>query len=445
MLFIVFTQSQTYNDVAVIMNSNNDASIEIGEYFALQRNIPARNLIYVDAEINELIDTTEFFNILHQIKNHFINYELVDSINYIVTTKGIPHNVRTGDSCTGVTGALKCSSFDSELTLMFSKKEDEMFHGGLIGNTYYNSHLNFNRTDFGIYLVTRLDAYSTEQVFSIIDKSGPNQLINKESARIVFDISHCDTSLIGLFSAYYQYAIDFLNQNNWIVIFNDDSSMLTNEQNVLGYASANYGLGKKLPEFDWFNGSFAFQVAPAGEISFFDSLSASFLNLPDFIEDGATSGSGYANVIYFSQSPRLENFYSHYLQDTSEIKFNLAESYYSSIGELSKNYILIGDPKTTILITHTGIDDPRYDISNLILSPNPATDYINARMNSKKSKSVSVTIVNINGQMVINQEHHLNQGINNISIDIQNLPKGIYGIIVDDKDGYKVSDRIVKI
>ena len=42
-----------YNDVAVIINSNSQASIDIGTYFQQQRNIPTQNIIYISTTTDE--------------------------------------------------------------------------------------------------------------------------------------------------------------------------------------------------------------------------------------------------------------------------------------------------------------------------------------------------------------------------------------------------------
>ena len=83
-------QSTSYSDVAVIVNDNSQVSIEIGNYFQAARNIPSENMIHIFSPEKEIIDSMEFVQIRAQIESHLLNMGIVDSINYLVTTKGVP-------------------------------------------------------------------------------------------------------------------------------------------------------------------------------------------------------------------------------------------------------------------------------------------------------------------------------------------------------------------
>ena len=85
-----------YNDVAVIVNMNSQESIDIGAFFKNARNIPDVNMIYVYTSTTQDIDSVTFESLRSQVENHLVNNILVDSINYLVTTKGVPLSVNNG-------------------------------------------------------------------------------------------------------------------------------------------------------------------------------------------------------------------------------------------------------------------------------------------------------------------------------------------------------------
>ena len=57
-----------YDDVAVIINESNNESVQIGQYFAQKRNIPADNIIYIHCSSDELTDSAGFEGIRRQIE-----------------------------------------------------------------------------------------------------------------------------------------------------------------------------------------------------------------------------------------------------------------------------------------------------------------------------------------------------------------------------------------
>jgi uncharacterized protein (TIGR03790 family) len=80
-----------YNDVLLIINDNSPVSVQIGEYFKGQRNIPDRNVVHLQTVTTESVSAAEFANnIRTPIENYLTSNNMKDSINYLVTTKGMP-------------------------------------------------------------------------------------------------------------------------------------------------------------------------------------------------------------------------------------------------------------------------------------------------------------------------------------------------------------------
>ena len=97
---------------------------------------------------------------------------LQDRILYLVLTKGVPIRI---DGTGEVNGTV--ASVDSELTLLYRRMTGEdVAVPGRVNNPYFlgtrdvTQAVPFNRKDFDIYLVTRLDAFTTEEAIALVDK-----------------------------------------------------------------------------------------------------------------------------------------------------------------------------------------------------------------------------------------------------------------------------------
>ncbi|MGE0077138.1 MAG: T9SS type A sorting domain-containing protein [Bacteroidales bacterium] len=86
--------------------------------------------------------------------------------------------------------------------------------------------------------------------------------------------------------------------------------------------------------------------------------------------------------------------------------------------------------------TVTNITNPSSE-SKLKVFPNPASDYITIST-SDNTTVTSVQIVNMTGTVVLNQT-----GSNLESINIQNLPKGLYIVKVSPKTGKYITSKLL--
>ena len=154
-------QNVNYEDVAVIVNTNSPISMTIGAYFAEKRAIPAVNIIEISASIEEEVDSFEFESIRVQIETYLIDQNLTEEINYLVTTKGVPLKIEGHVDNTGICNS--CASVDSELSLLFGDNQDEIGQSSSVRNAYFQAANSFSATEYGMYLVTRLDAYTTRR------------------------------------------------------------------------------------------------------------------------------------------------------------------------------------------------------------------------------------------------------------------------------------------
>jgi len=159
-----------YDDVLLLINSNSTKSVEIGSYFAAQRNVT--HILYLDTEPDENIFFTQFNStIVQPIKRYLAANDTDKKLNYIVTTKGIPLRVlKDGQGLSWIGTSQR--SLDSLLAIAFDKLNSSLTSdlAGVVGSTYQTEAV-FSRAVHGIFLVTRLDAYTVEQAKTLVDKS----------------------------------------------------------------------------------------------------------------------------------------------------------------------------------------------------------------------------------------------------------------------------------
>ncbi|MFI5219670.1 MAG: T9SS type A sorting domain-containing protein [Bacteroidia bacterium] len=97
--------------------------------------------------------------------------------------------------------------------------------------------------------------------------------------------------------------------------------------------------------------------------------------------------------------------------------------------------------------TVTGIIQLQNQTSNIQISPNPSTDYITIQYNVTSAKETTVEVFNIYGQVVkpLTSKGGLqNTGKQEITIDIKNLPAGIYFVKMK-VDGKEEVKKVVKL
>ncbi len=186
------------NQVVVLVNSNSPTSIAIGnQYKAIHPNV---NVATINVSTNEVISISDYqTTILPQVQNYLSTNNLVDSTNYIVTTKGMPLKISgTGE----FTGTFNGSSVDSELTLAgydlrrtqngsttFSNTQGALTNpyakvqsvgvGSLYTTNYaprqtfadYKAQFTNGTPDHAFYLTARLDAYTQADVFAMLSRA----------------------------------------------------------------------------------------------------------------------------------------------------------------------------------------------------------------------------------------------------------------------------------
>jgi uncharacterized protein (TIGR03790 family) len=427
-------QHINYDDVAVIINDNSQPSIEVGNYFKTKRNIPDLNMIHINCSTQERVDSVELFSVVNQVSDYLINNNLSESINYLVTTKGVPL-VFEGGNCDSVPSLIKCSSIESELTLIINQS-DKIGISQTVQNPYFESeNYDFKQNEQDIFLVTRLDGYTIDDIKALIDRSGPDLYVNKDDAQFIFDLAFAQDSASTVpMVSILESGNDLVQSKNWNSIYDPyPSTFITNESNVLGYYSYIYQPSNKILNYSWLAGSIANQGI--GETAFTFNKDENIYNdliIANLIEEGVCGASGTVTLYFLSQGtvwPEvLFDRYTYGIDTVSETNpyFNLAESYWASIRVLSSVHVVMGDPKTSIR-RGTPNDIPKSNqISYFNIFPIPAKNLLTVEYTIHNSQQVIINIFNMYGSRVYNDYYTVSSARESQIIDISDLKTGIY-------------------
>lgn len=353
-----------YNDVVVVINDNSEDSREIGSYFAQARSVPERNLIHISVPEKETINDSEFEDLRGQIEEYLTRNAMEDTISYIVLTKGVPLRVNRPVDSTETAQTTRRASVDNELVLILEDFADLIGGQGWAYQNYstYTSH--FSRSLLPVYLVTRLDAYTKEDVFRMIDNSGPNTLVNKDS--VVFVMDRDPTPIDKAFDSSQVLAWQVLASRQWKVVLNSDSVYITDQKNVLGYTSwgsnDNFsGLTSEhaIPRNTWSPGSLAETFVSTSGRSFKPETNYGQSLIADILAEGATGAKGYVFEPFTIALAFPHTLFYRYTDETQDTTYNLAESFFAASRTVSWMEVVIGDPKTSIMSRTPDLPNPR--------------------------------------------------------------------------------------
>lgn len=345
---ILLSQTATYNDVAVIININSASSETIGTYFVGKRNIPETNIIRISAPVTEEIDSLQFQQIRTQVESYLTVNGLVNSINYIVTTKGMPLKVKRFD-------VMRCSSVESDLALILGSYSSYIGNSGRVSSSYYRQRNNFTRSQYGFYLVTRLDGYTVNDVKGLIDRADVIDTHLPEAGKFVFDMDPGWNSAAPFLNTRMRTAKDTLVKRAMNVTLDETDTYLVNQQDVNGYVS--WGSNDKhtsfhgLINFRWNTGAIAETYVSTSARTFSAPAVYGQSLIADIITEGVTAVKGYVYEPYASAMADVSILFDLYSDG-----YTVAESYYSASPFLSWMDVVIGDPKFRLVGTRLPAD-----------------------------------------------------------------------------------------
>jgi uncharacterized protein (TIGR03790 family) len=326
-----------YNDVLLIVNDNSPISVQVGDYFKQQRNIPDKNVVHLHTVTTESASLVEFTNnIRTPIENYLTSNSMKDSINYLVTTKGMPL-ILSGTS----------RSIEQSLMLILGQYSSLIGTGTNSYSSYQSQDERFSRVKYDFYLATRLDGYNLDEIKAIIDRSG--NPASADQGIFVFDVTP------GRDSGGYMYynndmraAAMMLIDAGYHVIFDQNSAYLTNQKNVLGYYSwgSNDGAGANhaIPGNTYANGAIGDTYVSTSGRSFNYPPSYGQSLIADWIHEGISGMAGYVAEPYASAMAVPPILVERYTRG-----YNLADSYGMASEDFNWRQVVIGDPKTVIV------------------------------------------------------------------------------------------------
>ncbi len=346
----------SYNDVLLMVNDSSRNSVEIAQFFAQRRNIPANHIFHFTIDTarqasaaGETIDSLTFYRRVFWPLEAFMRAgNLVDSINYIVTTKGCPLRVSPSYQ-TGYFSSL--SSFTD--CIAFANSRDSAYlltnKPSPLGSPYFGStqHFKHSQASMQYYLVTRLDAYTVDQVKAYIQKAENPSYCGQ--GLFVLDVAPGRDADPG-----YKVGNDWLRNAAAILldkglnVFLDTTTVyVTKQNNVMGYASwgsndanSSQYATHAIPGNTYVNGSIGETFVSTGGRSFTTGTSYGQSLVADWVAEGISGIKGYTDEPYLSVMAEPDMLFDRWTGT-----MNLAEAYWSSSPWVQWRQVVIGDPK----------------------------------------------------------------------------------------------------
>lgn len=351
--------AQTSDNVLVVVNENSPASIEIGQYYTAARSIPADHVVRIKTAPVETIQRGAFeTQIETPIGAHLTQKALQDRVLYIVLTKGVPIRVAGSGGRDG-TG----SSVDSELTLLYRKLLHQPVSAlGRLPNPYYLGTAPLEKAEpmtrftSEIYLVTRLDGFSVDDVKRLVDRG----ITPSSAGRIVLDQKATLVDRGG--DQWLQDAADRLlaGPGKDRVTIDTTRTSATSSDPLIGYyswGSNDPANARRQTGLTFSPGAIAATFVSTDARTFMEPpadwkpsgpgggrlFAGSFQSLTgDLIRDGITGIAGHVGEPFLDATIRPQILFPAYLAG-----FNLAESFYLAMPFLSWQTIVVGDPLCT--------------------------------------------------------------------------------------------------
>lgn len=336
------------DQVLIVANERSEISKRIAEYYQRARQIPEHHLVRIRTGPREEIDRETFRREVAQpIAAHLLQHRLPDQILVIVLTKGVPLKIRGTGGPRGTQ-----ASVDSELALLYR----ELIRGpappeGPVQNPYFhpNATAPFSRAEYDIYLVTRLDGYTWEDIRLLIDRA----TAPARHGKVVLDMKAAFfASEAAPGDGWLRAAAGRLHDSGFEVVLDSSAHVVTGETDVIGYAgwgSNDPANTARSPGFRWLPGAIAswfvstsartFTAPPEGWRVGSGYAGSSQSLVGDLIAEGVTGTVGYVYEPYLGATARPQIFLPAY-----RAGFTLAESFYMSLPNLSWQAVVVGDP-----------------------------------------------------------------------------------------------------
>ena len=165
--------AQTGSNILLVSNALSAPSAEIADYYAGKRAIPSSNILRVTVPIVEEVSRRDYEEKIEQPIGRWLAANAAqDRILYIVLVKDIPLRIAGSGAA-----ANTIASVDSELTLLYRRLSGiaaplarGVTNPYFLGDAPATTATHFTHRSHDVYLVGRLDGYTTGDVKALIDK-----------------------------------------------------------------------------------------------------------------------------------------------------------------------------------------------------------------------------------------------------------------------------------
>lgn len=344
-------RAQGPENVLLVVNANSQISRQIGDYYAQARKIPSSHVCRIRVTAAEEIPRVLYEKEIETPVSLCLKSRgLTEQVLYLVTTLHVPLRIAATRE-KGKVGS-DAASVDSELTLLYQKMRGAGVdpNGAMVNPFFRQRDTPFQHKAFPIYLVTRLAAYSFEDVRRMIDRS----VTARNQGRVIVDLRAAGIEDEG--NASLRMAAILLPKDR--VVFDDSPVVLRAQHSVIGLAS--WGSNDKdrkdrLLKMQWLPGALMLEFVSTNARTFqkppdtwtignWSDPTKYFQGAPqtlsaDYVMEGASAAGGHVDEPFLHFCARPDLVFPAYLKGR-----NLAESYWLGVPALSWMNIIIGDP-----------------------------------------------------------------------------------------------------
>ncbi|MDP6979724.1 MAG: TIGR03790 family protein [Myxococcota bacterium] len=370
---------ERHPEVLVIVNSESPTSLAIGRYYAELRGVPAGNVVELAISLDdptladaaqETVSAEQYHELLREpIERYLEEYDLRDTIEIIVTTKGIPLRIdgktATMEHWLNVTTQ---AAVDAELSLLFSDAAGSAGISQSI-NPYFDARVSFGtfreeNPDSPLrYMVARLTGYANEfdretqlpvDVKRLIDGANGPAIVPGDATWLVDEDpsrgpGHAIANRIWL-----EATASILSAMKLPVTHDRENEFVSDRATIVGYTSwgSNDGNDAGKPYYgeidgDLYPGTFgprsiAVDLVSTGGRTFTHPPKYGQSLTADLVHLGASGATGHVYEPALSGVPR-----PHILLPTYASGVRAVEAFYRSIPYLGWMNIYVGDPLMT--------------------------------------------------------------------------------------------------
>lgn len=341
--------AQTGRNVLVVANEDVPGSVEVAERYASVRAVPGEQIVRLRAGTAEAITRADFERTVQTPIAAWLSARtLQDQILYIVLARGVPLRIvgTTGGQGTG-------ASVESELALLYRRMTGTaVAPAGPVGNPYFSESgtgpAPFSRAEYDVFLVTRLDGFTTADALDLIDRCPSSAT----PGRILLDDLPLLTDPRNRWLA--RAAERLAAAGTMTVVHDTTSRPLVDEAGVIGYfswGSNDRALARRHPNLTFVPGAIAAMFlstdartfaappdtwVPGGQPRFAGSNQSL---LGDLIRAGVTGAAGQIDEPFLLGAVRPDVLFPAYLAGRT-----LGEAFYRATPNLSWQTVIVGDP-----------------------------------------------------------------------------------------------------